>query len=334
MLRPFAILSVTLGVLAPAAGAAPAPPSVCGLYEAIEPDDTIATIAARCQIEEDLLLLANPDIGSDLDLRIGESLMIGPTGTAAAEQAQAEQTQAATASATVPTPIPEGTAASTTAVQAGADGSVSPEAAPPPAPLPQIGVEPATATAPQTAPATTTASRTTTVTTTPTPATTTSTPTSTPTEQDQISQLAPGQGDVIISAPSEPLQEAPVTPAAPNAAETAQTPEPAATAQTPAPPSAPVAPEAYSRDVVGLWQEVGGSCGNVETSWAFTATELRSNGLICEIDSINAEGAALRLDVRCAGEAQTRSYVVAPRAGAGMTVTGSQFQTNLKACPG
>lgn len=329
MLRPFAILSVTLGVLAPAAGAAPAPPSVCGLYEAIEPDDTIATIAARCQIEEDLLLLANPDIGSDLDLRIGESLMIGPTGTAAAEQAQAEQTQAATASATVPTPIPEGTAASMTTVQAGADGSVSPEAAPQPAPLPQIGVEPATA--PQPAPATTTASRTTTVTTTPAPETTTSAPASTPTEQDQISQLAPGQGDVIISAPSEPLQEPPVTPAAPVAAETAQTPEPAATAQTPTPPPAPVA---YSRDVVGLWQEVGGSCGNVETSWAFTATELRSNGLICEIDSINAEGAALRLDVRCAGEAQTRNYVVAPRAGAGMTVTGSQFQTNLKACPG
>ncbi|WP_158086704.1 hypothetical protein, partial [Brevirhabdus pacifica] len=84
----------------------------------------------------------------------------------------------------------------------------------------------------------------------------------------------------------------------------------------------------------GLWQEVGGSCGNIETSWAFTPTEMRNNGLVCAIDGIEAEGAALRVKVRCGAESDARSYLVAPFAGAGMTVTGNQFQTNLERCPG
>ena len=40
-------------------------PAGCGLYEAAEPGDTLALVAARCGIEESLLEALNPDLGAD-----------------------------------------------------------------------------------------------------------------------------------------------------------------------------------------------------------------------------------------------------------------------------
>lgn len=52
----------------------------CGLYEAIEPGDTLGAIAARCDTTVDALFAANPGIDAT-QLQIGSALKLTPEAT-------------------------------------------------------------------------------------------------------------------------------------------------------------------------------------------------------------------------------------------------------------
>lgn len=51
--------------------------NTCGIYEAIEPGDTLSGIAARCDTNVDALFAANPDVDAS-DLQIGGVIRLIP----------------------------------------------------------------------------------------------------------------------------------------------------------------------------------------------------------------------------------------------------------------
>lgn len=67
--------------------AAPALAGDCGLYEAIEPGDTLGAIAARCDTTVDALFAANPGI-EPTHLQIGTALRLAPDSAAQDNEAR------------------------------------------------------------------------------------------------------------------------------------------------------------------------------------------------------------------------------------------------------
>lgn len=77
---PLSVLLLALAVTVPAAPLR-AQTGPCGLFEAIEPGDTLATISARCAVPLDLLRAANPGIADAPDPG-GVVALVLPEGTA------------------------------------------------------------------------------------------------------------------------------------------------------------------------------------------------------------------------------------------------------------
>ncbi|GFE65462.1 LysM peptidoglycan-binding domain-containing protein [Litoreibacter roseus] len=124
-------------------------------------------------------------------------------------------------------------------------------------------------------------------------------------------------GSVIVVGPSDPMELTEVS---------------MTSGTLPASPP-PTAGTLFQTQIAGLWREVGGSCSQEGTTWSFSRSTLRDNGLQCKVVEIEENNVAAQVNVRCKGRGATeRSYYVQPNSGAGMTVSGSLFQTNLRRC--
>lgn len=100
------LLASTLLALPVTASAETGP---CGAFEAIEPGDTFATIAERCEVPVDLIAALNPEV-DPAKMAIGAVLQLTTTspegGAAAAATTPAPESAPAPASAPAPTPAP------------------------------------------------------------------------------------------------------------------------------------------------------------------------------------------------------------------------------------
>ncbi|MGR3572401.1 LysM peptidoglycan-binding domain-containing protein [Brevirhabdus sp.] len=73
------LAALLAGVVAGGLSTPAAAGSACGVFEAIEPGDTLDTISRRCNVDPGQLLAGNPDIDPKVGLRPGRVLIVGPT---------------------------------------------------------------------------------------------------------------------------------------------------------------------------------------------------------------------------------------------------------------